>query len=495
MKLEASMHEVGQEDAPCPGQFLLGSGFGTLPPGWRERQVAGITLQHHPQLPVITAGDGEHALTLIGVLLDPDDPDSDDVSLLRRLLHGACEPAALAAATARFGGRWVLIGTTPRRRFLLHDALGLRQVFHTVAAPVQVMSEPGLGGSLLGLSPSQSAQRFVRSRPFSDNAEYRWPGTATPFSDIRHLLPNHWLDLDHGSTHRYWPTRALPRLSAEAATRRLVPLLTGLVDAAAARFPLALGLTAGLDSRLVLAASRRHAADLHFVTVHQQRMADDHDDLMVPGRLLDRLGLKHEILPARPMSDTFANRFRDHVFLPHAVYGPDAEAIYRRFQRRFAVVTGSGAEVGRCSFRNHMSVRRGRPITPYTLAHLQRMGREPFALRAFERWLANAGPRHGVPLLDLFEWEQGHGNWLAMTQQEFDIAWREIVTPYNCREVLTTLLAVPEAFRSAPQSPLFHRLIRQLWPEVLEEPVNPNKGGRGKLLRGMARRLRTLPGI
>jgi len=60
-----------------------------------------------------------------------------------------------------------------------------------------------------------------------------------------------------------------------------------------------------------------------------------------------------------------------------------------------------------------------------------------------------------------------------MTQLEFDIAWRESITPYNCRDVLTTLLGVDERHRRAPDYALFRRLIERLWPEVLQEPINP----------------------
>jgi hypothetical protein len=35
---------------------------------------------------------------------------------------------------------------------------------------------------------------------------------------------------------------------------------------------------------------------------------------------------------------------------------------------------------------------------------------------AYEDWLEGLGDMYGSKLLDLFEWEQGPGNWLAMTQ-------------------------------------------------------------------------------
>ena len=60
-----------------------------------------------------------------------------------------------------------------------------------------------------------------------------------------------------------------------------------------------------------------------------------------------------------------------------------------------------------------------------------------------------------------------------MTQLEFDSAWQDIFTPYNCRDVLTTLLSVDERYRKNPDSTLVHATIERLWPEVMSEPINP----------------------
>jgi len=60
-----------------------------------------------------------------------------------------------------------------------------------------------------------------------------------------------------------------------------------------------------------------------------------------------------------------------------------------------------------------------------------------------------------------------------MTQLEFNIAWRDIITPYNYRKVLTTLLGVDEHYRRTPDYVLFQQPIERLWSEVLKEPINP----------------------
>jgi len=482
------------DNSPHPGQFLLGSDFATGLSGWKFHAAISRKLSLHPDLAHTRVVDGARELTLIGHMLDPFAPAAGNEEILLRLLGRYVNRTALIDATASLGGRWVLIAASEEEKFLYNDALGLRQVFYTAPhdkGDVWAMSQPGLCAEMLALPPDPEAVRFTQSHVFLSHPEYRWPGEATAFKAVRHLLPNHWLDLKTGTSRRYWPVQPVAVVEYEAAIERLSVLLPGIIRAAAQRFELALALTAGLDSRLVLAAAREIRDRLSFVTVQQNKMQDDHQDLMVPARLLEGLGLPHEFIRASAtMTADFSRVFKRGVYLAHDHYGPDAEAILMHFSRIKAILTGSGAEVGRCSFRKELPFSESRTVTPANLAALQRMGNEPFALRHFEHWLNDAAPRHNVKLLDLFEWEQGHGNWLAMTQLEFDIAWCEIITPYNCREVLTTLLGVDERYRSAPDYILFKRLIAKLWPELLGEPINPPP--RRKLMRRIKRKFRSL---
>jgi hypothetical protein len=102
------------------------------------------------------------------------------------------------------------------------------------------------------------------------------------------------------------------------------------------------------------------------------------------------------------------------------------------------------------------------------------MGANEFAIKSFESWLSGLGEIYNYHVLDMFEWEQGHGNWLAMCQLEFDIAWKDLFTPFNCRRLLINFLSVNEKYRSYPKFELYRNLIMKLWPELLNVPINPH---------------------
>lgn len=460
------------------GQFVLGPARAGQPDGWKSYAVAGgLFLAAHPELPVTTLIQDVKALTLIGFILDPVDPAADDRAILTKLLVFCSSIRKLTAATAGLGGRWIMIATCDDGLYLFTDALGLRQALYTLPAAgsgTWVVSQAGLAIDVLGLALDEAAVAFVDSYVFRAHVEYRWPGTSTPIQGLRHLLPNHSLELTTGAVARYWPDAPLTPLPLKDAVDRTAALITGMMLAAGRRFELALGLTAGIDSRLVLAAARPIKETITYITVRQAKMANNCDDMAIPTRLLATLGLQHEVIrAASSMSADFSWAFKRGVFLAHDHYGADAEAILTRFEGRKVAVTGSGAEVGRCSFRESLPFSNLRRATAADLARLQRMN-HPYAIRFFQEWLEDVGACTYVKVLDLFEWEQGHGNWLAMTQLEFDIAWRDIFTPYNCRALLSTFLSVDERFRRGPEYVLFKLAIQQLWGQVLCEPINPH---------------------
>lgn len=459
-------------------QFLLGPVSTDCPDGWVKTQLAGgLQLATHPGLDVTQVNFEDRSLTLVGFLLDPDAPDATDTDIVGRLLRQSGGLDALITATARLGGRWVLIATYGKNKYLFHDPFGLRQAFYTVPEFTDcllVMSQPKIGADTLNLTIDDAAQDFIDSYEFRSSSEYKWPGAKSPYKEISHLLPNHYLDLNTGSCHRYWPNQRLTQVDLDDAVKQLSELFRGLMKAAAMRFDLALALTAGLDSRLVLAASKDIKDRITYATVRQWMAPDDHADIVATGKLLDRLGLAHTVIKA-PVTTTpeFSMAFKNNVFLAHDHYAPDAEAILNSFGRNKVTVTGGGAEVGR-SYHDLPRENNGIISAEY-LSRIDGMDSSKYTIQYSQQWMDGLEDLYNVNLLDLFEWELGSGNWLAMTQLEFDIAWKDILTPYNCRAIMVLMLSVEERHRKGPENALFLETIRNLWPEVLCVPINPHK--------------------
>jgi hypothetical protein len=475
-----------------PNQFLLGPAYVERPSEWYRMQVNGeLRLMVHPSLGVCRAEADEKSLILIGYILDSRRPDADNAQIVSELLADLVRFDSFLEKTYRFGGRWIMIVNDGEGSYLFNDAAGHRQVFYTTVNDhhgLWCASQPRILAELTGCRISREASVFIDSYEFRKNAEYRWPGHGSPYDEIMHLLPNHYLDLGTGAGKRYWPSKPLPRKPLEEAAKTASATLKGLIEAAAQRFELAISLTAGLDSRVVLAASRNVVEKNRVMTVRQIDKPDDHVDVRVASQVTEMLGLDHDVIESSLMiDDEFLLCFKENAVLPHYRYAPDAYAIFKRYQRQRVAVTGSISEIGRLSFRSQLGKPESEPIDAYDLARLQKMGRHPYAVNAFEAWLSSLGDIHNIPLLDMFEWEQGHGNWLAMCHMEFDIAWKDLFAPFNCRDLLTLLLSVDPRHRKNADCKLYQTMINVLWPELLKIPINPGENKRrsiGSALKG-----------
>ena len=463
------------EKALYRNQFILGPTFIDEFSSWKRAKIRNsICLSTHPDLNVYQAIQDDKSITLIGYIVDPDRSNASDRDIVNDLISKISNFDALLDHSGKFGGRWILIIDDGEQIRLFHDAVGLRQVFYTdtdCTTDLWCASQPRLIADRLNLRVDPIAVDFISS--FGQrNSEYWWPGDSCPYKEIKHLLPNHYLDFKVGSSHRYWPNGPLKNLSLNEATGKTATIMLGLLESMANRYDLAVSLTAGWDSRLVLAAAKGIRDRVSYVTVKQGRMTNNHPDITIPSLLMSKFGLRHDIVESPAvMDEQFMPVFNRHVSFAHEVWGPDAQAIMEYSSHRKVAVTGSASEAARC-FYGPMPKRR---MTPQSLSARVGMGNDPFAVRSFEKWLKGIPDTFNYNLLDLFYWEQRGGNWLAMCQSEFDIAWRDIFTPFNCRNLLMNMLGVEENYRKPPKYELYTEVMLQLWPEILSAPINPHK--------------------
>lgn len=476
---------------PYYNQFVLGPRAIEDLAGWQRIQLGdSLFLTAHPGLNVCVARSSGKYIVLIGFILDPFNPKADDVEILNGLIGEMTDIDALIRSTYKYGGRWVIVADDGTETRLFNDASGLRQACFTIGSSLKerwCTSQPGLIAKILGLAMDSVALDFVNSYAFRDDREYRWPGYSSPYREVRHMLPNHCLDLKSWKCYRYWPDKPLSPISLEQAERKVADALRGLMLSASERFDLALSLTSGLDSRLVLAASREITEKLSYITVRQLDKPDDHPEVMVPSAMLSALGLEHRVIKSSLLrNQDFLTAFYESVPFAHDIYAPDAQAIYERYRRSKVAVTGSVCEIARCSFREMAKRFKGKELGPVELSALQSLGTESFALECFKDWISGLGNIYNIHFLDMFEWEQGHGNWLAMCQLEFDTAWKDIFTPFNSRQLIVDMLSVDEKFRRPPDYLFYRKMIERLWPKLLDYPINPHK--KKGILRKLGRR-------
>jgi len=465
-------------------QFVLGPRFVKGHPGWKRVEVTpNLRVTAHPDLPIARAHKDGMSVTLMGYMLDPADPWAADADIIHRLslhLDSVRSREEFIRLTYPFGGRWILLVDDGREPWLFNDPCGYRQVFYTrdSSQGLWCASQPGLLAEILGLTMDPEALAFIRTFR-KRQPEYWWPGDSSPYKEVHHLLPNHYLELRNGTSRRFWPIDVIRPRRLEEVVVESAQLLQRLIESASHRFELALPLTAGKDTRLLLAASKPIRDKLYCFTCQYWDLTRESPDIDIPSRLLTRLGLSHHVIqcPSR-MDKKFAQIYQRSVATAHDAYGPIVQGLYEHYPQNKVSMKGCAMPITGSFYR--LRLRRQRPasegeaVDPHALAQVAKMPEEGFALEAFDRWLRDVDEAkvENLDPLTLFLWEDREGNWQAMTQLEGDIS-REIFVPYNCRLLLANMLSVPESQRTKPTCALHHKLTVSLWPEVLSEPINP----------------------
>ena len=459
-------------------QFVMGPRFIEGLPSWRRLKIGGRTfLQTHPDLELTRVEGGGIELTLLGFMLDPDNPGHLNKDILEGLIFRMEAIDGVFGLVDRLGGRWILILDNGKDTILFSDPAGLRQVFYTDPELVHgqrwFASQPGIIAEELGLGFDEEARKeFIDSSCFRKSKDYWWPGGGSPYREIKHLSPNHFLDVQRGVSTRFWPMEQVGSISLDDGIERGSDLLTRLLESANRRFSLALPLTAGLDSRILLSVVRSMKDTIYYYTLVYRPLTRRSQDVVIPSRILDLLGLLHNIIECPDsMDDGFGGIYRRNVTCAHEAWGAIALGMRNSYPEERVCVKGNCAETTRCYFHGH---REPRKINAETLAYVTHMTGNRYAIGQFGLWLedARAAEEFGYNPLDIFHWEQRMGNWQAMSQLEWDIA-QEVFTPFNCRELLATFLAVDPEFRRPPHYTMHERIIERLWGEVLREPINP----------------------
>lgn len=458
-------------------QFAFGStpfhGFDE----WNKTVISnGYYLTVHPDLELTQIRLEGRELILIGYIIDPFHPKWGNSQILLNLLQKSTNKKVLFKETESLSGRWVLIFTHNDESVLFNDPCGLRSVYYTNGQDNEFYcaSQPLLISEIFGIEIDKYAKRhFTESEYYKTVKEYWWPSGVSIHKGIKSLIPNYYLDLNTIQAKRYWPNISIFSLEYNESITKTADLLKRLMNAAESRFKLAFPITAGIDTRVLLSASKDICEDLFFYTLIYGDLNLKSSDVHIPRKLLNSIGLTHHILDCTgKMDDEFKTVYNGNVDLSHSYWGDIAFGLNEQYPQDRICVKGNCAEIARCFYYKN---RYPQKISGSVLACLVGMGNNNFAEQGFNQWLEEAIDVSNdckIDILDLFYWEHRIGSWQAMSQLEWDIVM-ETYTPYNCRELLISLLSVDKKHRAPPRYRFFENIIKTMWPELLKEPINP----------------------
>lgn len=456
------------------GQFLLSAIKNNLLHNWIEEIAGSNYIYVHPDCEFSKVIKDNSRVYLIGFAINPHFPEKTSQQILEDIsdfdsvddIFGSLYPLT---------GRFVLIIDFSGKILIFNDACGLRQVHYTkFENKLFAASQPLLLQTVIPLTKSSDADDYFRSKYVKYDKEHFLPSGISLYENVYHLVPNHYFDSERFKQERFWPSVNLKPSSLEESTQKAALLLKNSIYAANKRYKLALTLTSGRDSRIMLAAGRDLLEEVFIYTLQYRNLKKKSGDIRIPINLSSRLGFSHNLINCKGVeSEEFRDIYMANSDMAHwDDWGLIANGMHLKYPEGRMAVRGNCAEVGRCVY---FKLGRHTKIKSHKVFKRHYYGYElEFIKKRISEWYKGASfaDELGYDVYDLFYWEHRMGGWQAQSQLEWNII-HETFAPYNNRELLEITLSVPAKLRCKPKFLFYDRLLEILWDETLSEPINP----------------------
>jgi hypothetical protein len=457
-------------------QFIIGPTPLKLYPDWQFETVRGVgILSHCPKLPVrkVISRDGREYI-LIGVAIQT------DASRPSPTVELSNPPECVADLTHTWAGRWALIANGT----LVTDTAGTLGCLYSDTGD--------------GLRASSSVALLRTSQTEIFDSRTLWLGVGiewyvaphTRYAGIRRLLPSQKLDLKTGEVSAKRLFKQVKLTYEEALLEVEETLVTAIAALAKTSPSLWLPLTAGFDSRLILAAAVRAGVTLRCYTFWYADITLA--DLTFPPKLANIAGFEHVVIKPGKHDGGRESIFAGHTSDGWADHDTDflCRGQWDQFNETDLILRGAGIEVGcpraaRFHFAAPLKNAWEVPTVEEILKGYSQVPTRPL-VRALQEWRAwtEQTPHREVDWRDRWYIEQRVGTWASSNEQAVDLSPCARVFLSSCGRYMSSMLQVPEHIRQVSSHQV--ELIRRMAPSLLAYPFNP----RDPLIRRIPRAIR-----
>ncbi len=457
------MAELGVEE--LVGQFILSRSVSVLLETWSRRALGGWHLGFHPTLPVLDIQGSDS--TVIGWLLGY--PIDAETRLLREEVHFEITNG-IRKADEQFeewlyshGGRFAAVFLDPETSRVYLDPCGsLAAVF----CPEQqiVASTSSLIPYLNKNDDNHELIQTIEAMP----EDTCYPFSLTHRRSVKRLLPSHYLDLERWQAIRHWPKGEIDVVQdVSEAVRELASLLKNNISAIARDYPLHLALTAGRDSRMLLACTREHVDRTLLYTVSGPgpgKILDWH----IASRLARKNGLHLVQLHYKPAPAKEIEQWESRT--GHCVHGSIKEwnSLFRNLDSHRAVLCGASGELGR-GFHFRAGDTETSLISVEDLLEKSQMPNLPEIHRRAQQWRNELPIHNALTIWGLLYNETFNGSWFGPVHYGFTHN-ALYIWPFCHRRIIEIMLGLPREYRLDNRLP--SDVVAQEWPELLHLPFN-----------------------
>ena len=384
-------------------------------------------------------------------------------------------------------GKWALFLMQPGQEQLFLDPYGSLPAVYSIIENT-VASTP----SLLGIGHEWN-EELIQAVGLPENDKWL-PSGLTSKTNVFRLLPNHCLHIQEHRSSRHWPTPETDlsiNNDIQPAVEKITTNLKNTIAAVAKHHPLCFSLTAGMDSRMILACARDFVDASTFITFIGGTKSYDVD---IPALLARRFKLNHQFIQTEEASSEELEYWLALTGLSASGTIWKIHKSLKKLDPHRVLLPGTAGEIGRWTIQWRNTDRVSTRISASDVLTRCKLPQHPALLKATEEWVAGLQFVDTFTFLALIFTEQRLGCWAAPQHYGNTTSAFEF-SPFNSREIFHTAMRFPHEYRW--QERFVTDIIRYTWPELLELPFNQFTGIKGffdanvnrtkKFLKGMLR--------
>ncbi|HEY5825389.1 MAG TPA: hypothetical protein VIT44_13535 [Cyclobacteriaceae bacterium] len=415
--------------------------------------------------------DGKTKLLVLGSLYDYRHPSASNEDILTSLrFDGKTEE--LLEDVSFLCGNYLLFLEKPDGIILIPDMASSKEAYIdlnedeiTIASSISLLSQVK---NLKEVDSGTFISTFYSSPEFQSRRIQ--VGNSTRFKGVVRARANHIFDFKSRQFQRFFPRHPISPDSLDNVSEKASLILTGILKSISQRGRMLLPITAGWDSRLLLACARGIQDEVIFYLLKHNSIPQLSQDVVTSKKLFKRLKIPFQLIEySDHVPEEVRKSTRKKMDMPNEQSMAYIFNAWQKLFPSFISINGNFSEIT----RNEWGVTP--KVNEKLLAALAKYPDNAFCHSLYRDWLAQNNEHFtklGYQTLDMFYWEEIMANRIAQAYTEINLGI-EMASPFNCNALIRILLSVPAEYRGKQYNILYKQMISKLWPELLDVPINP----------------------
>ena len=440
--------------------------------GFCKYSVPKYTVFYHQEIDFTTSCIDDQHIVLLGFIINPYEPTHSNQQIVDVLATHKTHKA-LFKALELLSGKYVLFYVSKDEQILVTDCFAERQLYYWKNKDFYYISSSDkliLETLSLQLQIADEKKALLQDPLFLHINEH-WLLSEEDWDDrFKKLLPNHFLDIKRHETKRL-PIFVNSTLDEHSTSQEIQKLLKNTIEAITLRYDaIYLPITAGYDSRLLLAASI-HWKDKIKYYIFNTGKTYVLRDVKIATKLAHYFQLNFKEIKLDELTEAFKKEYSNYFIVPRFLSKTRNIAWFKAHIKKPSINLSGGGDYLRGFYNEDDFTSIKKILSAIEYEDL------PIHTNAIKKWLTSAVPyakEYNVPISDLFYHELRMGKWASKMYHESDMTAMDYFSPLNNRHIVySILLNIPESKRHASTSPFYRTLMEGMLPNATKIPFNP----------------------